>query len=533
MATVSSLLGDRQLLRICSVDRLFLHGYLPSLQTPGQLVGFLLGRGFPIPSPALLGHEVRRYQAAVERFAAREGVPVVRFTRDQVKEDVARSLFARAEADRRFGVVMVGVAQERASVWRGWRHGGSDAHPHFEYGRQSAHVNYYYFYIRDPQWGPTFVKTVAYAPYGIWLYLNGHEWAKRQAEQAGVGFRALDNGFRDTDDAPALAAICARLSVADVEAFMARWEPVLPSPLTVADRARGHRYALAFRQLEISDTRVLDRPATARAWFEQMIRDQLALGHPDEIGLVFGRKVTRRTPGRFRTRVISHGVDPALYAHYKHSKIKQYLKEGVALRTETTVNDTRDFGIGRLVTQANWDALIALGHATNDRLLAQELAAQPCAPDSTALERIVLPSIENGQPAPGLRFGDPRVMALLVCLCHFDHLFAGITNRGLTGLVAALIPGYNSRQATYDLRRLRRKGLIRRVPRHHRYELTSEGRQTAIFFTKTYTRIVIPALAELDPQLPAEIARRSPLAISWKAFERALAAHITAAAIHA
>ena len=216
---------------------------------------------------------------------------------------------------------------------------------------------------------------------------------------------------------------------------------------------------------------------------------------------MFGRKVTRRTPGRFRTRVISHGVDPVLYAHYKHSKIKQDLKDGVALRTETTVNDTRDFGIGRLVCEANWDALIALGHAANDRLLAQELAAQPCAPDSTALQRIVLPSIENGQPAPGLRFGDPRVMALLVGLCHFDHLFAGITNRGLTSLIAALIPGYSSRQATYDLRRLRRKGLIRRVPRRHRYELTSEGRQTAIFFTKTYSRILNPALAELDPRL--------------------------------
>src|SRR3954470_16931731 len=132
MATVSSLLADRQRLRVCSVDRLFLHGYLPSLQTPGQLVRFLLDRGFPIPSPALLGHEVRRYGVAVERFAARNGVPVVRFARDQVKEDIARSPFARAEQDDRFGVVMIGIAQEKASVWRGWRHGGSDTHPHFE-----------------------------------------------------------------------------------------------------------------------------------------------------------------------------------------------------------------------------------------------------------------------------------------------------------------------------------------------------------------------------------------------------------------
>src|SRR4051812_16300730 len=173
MATVSSLLCERVTLRVRSVDRLFLHGYLPSLQTPGQLVRFLLDRGYPIPSPALLGHEVRRYANAVERFARAQHVPVVRFARDVVKEDVARPYFAQAERDGRFGVVMVGVAQEKASVWRGWRHGGSDTHPHFESGRQSAHVNYYYFYIRDPQWEPTFVKTVAYAPYGIWRISMG------------------------------------------------------------------------------------------------------------------------------------------------------------------------------------------------------------------------------------------------------------------------------------------------------------------------------------------------------------------------
>ena len=109
-------------------------------------------------------------------------------------------------------------------------------------------------------------------------------------------------------------------------------------------------------------------------------------------------------------------------------------------------------------------------------------------------------------PAPGLRFGEPRTMALLACLCCFQHLFAGLTNRTLRELIAGLIPGYSARQMTYDLRRLRRKRFIQRIPRTHRYELTSEGRRLAVFFTKTYTRIVNPSLAELDPALPPDIA---------------------------
>ena len=97
-------------------------------------------------------------------------------------------------------------------------------------------------------------------------------------------------------------------------------------------------------------------------------------------------------------------------------------------------------------------------------------------------------------------------MALLACLCSYQHLFAGLTNRTLRELIAGLIPGYGARQMTYDLRRLRRKGFIQRIPRTQRYELTSEGRRLAVFFTKTYTRIVNPSLAELDPALPT----RSP-----------------------
>jgi hypothetical protein len=203
------------------------------------------------------------------------------------------------------------------------------------------------------------------------------------------------------------------------------------------------------------------------------------------------------------------------------------------LRTETTVNDTRDFGIGRRLTQHNWEALVQVGHQVNQRFLDHQLQACQCAPDATTLQRVVLPSIEDGLPAPGLRFGDPRTMALFACLCSFQHLFAGLTNCTLRELIAGLIPGYTARQMTYDLRRLRRKRFIQRIPHTQRYQLTSEGRRLAVFLTKTYTRIVNPSLAELDPTLPPDTAERAPLAKTWRAFEHALQDRIKAARITA
>ena len=533
MATITSLLRDHVTLQVRSVDRIFLAGHVPRLQCDGQLVRFLLDRvGGNIPSPAILGRIGRGYVEAVDRFALEHEIPVVRFARGACKEDVARPFLRAAERDGRHGVVLIGVAQEKAYAWRGWRQGGNDEHPHFEFARQAIYVNHYYFYIWDREWGPGFVKTNAYAPYPVWVYLNGHEWAKRQATRAGLDFRALDNGFGACTDEPALAAICGSLSDADVAAFFARWIAVLPSPFRAAERPR-YAYRLSIRQLELSDTRVFDRPAAGRGWFERTITDQLDLGHPDKVQIVFGRTVSRRTPGRFATEVISRGVAPVIQAHYKHSKVKQYLKDGRALRTETTVNDPYDFGVNRTLSPDTWTALLALGHDINARLMAAQLQACRCAPDPAALQAVVLPSTHDGLPAPGLRFGDPRVMALLACLCHWSHLFNGLTNHSLRELVADLIPAYTARQATYDLRRLRRKGLIRRVPGSQRYQLTDRGRMIAVLFTKTHTRIVNPPLAELDPQLPDPIARTTALGKPWRQFEHALDDRIKQAAIAA
>ena len=222
-------------------------------------------------------------------------------------------------------------------------------------------------------------------------------------------------------------------------------------------------------------------------------------------------------------------MEPAIQVHYRASKVKQYFKEGRALRTETTVNDTRDFGIGRRLTQANWEALVQSATRSTSASSTINLRRASARQTPRRSQRVVLPSIEDGLPAPGLRFGEPRTMALLACLCCFQHLFAGLTNRSLRELIAGLIPGYNARQMTYDLRRLRRKRFIQRIPRTQRYELTSEGRRLAVFLTKTYTRIVNPSLAELDPTLPADIAERTPLAEAWRAFERALQVRINQA----
>lgn len=536
METVASVLAEHVSLRVRSVDRVGVAGYLPNLVHEGGLVQFLLHRASlvgnrSIPSPALLGHNHDRMVRDLDRFVAEGELPVVRFRRGDSKEQIARPYQLAAAAEDRSGVVLVGKAQERTDVWRGWVDKTSPQstrrHPHFRFGRQSAVPDHWYFYLWDRAWGPAFIKLCPYAPYTLWVMANGHEWAKRQLDDAGVGYRELDNGLWTVEDETAARRICARLSAGHVRGLIDRWLPSLPSPLIPADRRAGFRWAFSVRQLEIADTAVFDRPAAGRAWFEAAIRDHVDLGRPDRVKVIFDRRLKLRgkhpTPGSFSTQIITPGTRARIEIRYKTSGAKAYLKEGRALRVETTINNPAHFELRKTLNAENWRALRRVGDQINTRFLAALGEGIADAPDAATLAAIVSPTTHHGQRAPGLRFGEPRVMALLASIASFEHVTRGLTNAGLRDHMTDLYdPGYNTRQATYDLRRLRLKGLIERVPGTHTHRVTAHGRAVATFFTRLAARVLVPTLTGFDTTRPPRRAP-TPLVAAWRVYDTELA----------
>ena len=262
---------------------------------------------------------------------------------------------------------------------------------------------------------------------------------------------------------------------------------------------------------------MLDKPVSGRIFFDQVIADNLDIGRPDQVGLIFDRKIVRKgphpTPGRFRTRVITSGVTPSLHVDYKNSKIKQYHKLGKALRTETTVNDTRDFGIGKRLT--NLPALRQIGFSANRRLLAVQMLSHDPIAGADALAQVTDPVLTGtGTRVAGLRLTDPRALALLHVLCVFRLLPHGFTNAVLRQHLAPLIGTtpdlMTSGQITYDLRRLRMHGLIERIPHTFRYQVTEAGMRSAQFLTRLHDRVLRTGLAQLtDPDPPASTALRA------------------------
>ena len=312
--SVAEIISRHVRLTVEGIDRMYLNVFVPDLQYEQGIVHFFrTHRGQPLPSAALMSPMTRSFVAKLEDFVAGHDIPLVQFEKGQRKDAVM------AEHLRRFaheeGVVFVGKAQENTPVFcTERRRSPTSGRPYPWIVRRSAMVNNYYIYAVDRDFGPFFLKFCSYFPFNAKLCLNGHEYAKRQLARKGIAFEALDNGILSCADPLRLQRICDGLSAEKIDGFLRKWLRLLPHPFTGADRKAGYRYDISILQAEFSLTQVLDRPVHGRLFFEQVIRENLDLGRPQEVRLIFNRTITRRTPGQFRTRIVTQDVTPSLNA---------------------------------------------------------------------------------------------------------------------------------------------------------------------------------------------------------------------------
>src|SRR5882757_1208903 len=438
---VAEIISRHVKLTVEGIDRMYLNVFVPGLQYEQGIVQFFRTHRGQPLPSAALMSPMTR------SFVAKLEDFVAGHDIPLVQfEKGQRKDAVMAEHLRRFaheeGVVFVGKAQENTPVFRTERRRSpTSGRPYPWIVRRSAMVNNYYIYAVDRDFGPFFLKFCSYFPFNAKLCLNGHEYAKRQLARKGIAFEALDNGI---------------LSCAD--------------PLRL-----------------------------------QVIRENLDLGRPQEVRLIFNRTITRRTPGQFRTRIVTQDVTPSLNVYYKNTRIKQYHKEDRALRTETTINNSYDFGIGKRLH--NLPKLREIGFAANRRLLEVERLSHDCILAEDTFQAINSPVAAGRQRASGLRFADPRVHALWHAIILFRQLAEGFRAADLRHHLAALSgrdPDAISQGAiTYQLRRLRLHGLIERLPNSFRYRVTEFGFRAALFFTRLYNRLLRPGLAAALPHLRA------------------------------
>ena len=441
--TVNDVLDGHVALDLECLDRVYLNAYVPNLQVGGQVVSFLTGHlGYPIPSPAVFDKIGTAFRRAVSRFADEEHIPVVRFTKTDRKIEKMRSYLAAQAQTGRSGVAAIGVAQEYANVFTGTQRDAPNGIPWFSFAKADRRVTCYYFYLWDDDFGPAFIKVCAYFPYPAKIWINGHEWAKRQATHAGIGFTELSNGFAATDDPAGLQAICDRLGPATIEAFAERWFAVLPLPLTPHDQAGGYWWEISMRQVEVSRTIVFAQPRHARGFFEALVADNLDIGRPDQVELIFaGRRVrpAARRPPRRSSRPRSSPAGSTSPSTPSTSTPESSSTSKTGARCVSRPSST---------TPTTWAANAACTTCPNcrPRPVRSTVACSILNGSARAASLRVQPlsgrapdHLGGRAEGPSPRFGDPRVQALAGALCVSLHAVTGITNKSLRALMTGLL----------------------------------------------------------------------------------------------
>lgn len=478
---------------------MYLNVYQPKLQyVQGVVRFFQKHRKMIFASSALMDGITKDFVKAIEGFSKINDIPLITFTKGQRKDDLAKEFLGKFEREE--GVLFIGKAQEKTYTYR------TETRVNPATGRQfpwivksTAMVNQYYFYCVDKDFGPFFLKFSSYFPYNARLCINGHEYLKRQLDKEGIAYEALDNGIRSCADPKRMQEIADELTPEMIADLLHKRQVFLPAPFTKEDTEAGYQYAVSILQAEFSLTQVLDSPQAGRLFFEEVIRENLDLGRPDQVQLIFDKRITKATPSKFRTRVVNEGVIPSLHVDYKRSRIKQYHKESAALRTETTINNTRDFRIGKNLL--NLPALRTVGFAANRRLLEIEQLSHDPFLGEEKFQQLQRPVTVGNQRTSALRFGDASVQAVMQAVVMFVFQTNGFASRDLKPRLAVLLgvgaESLSQCQMTYQLRRLRMHGIIARIPKSNRYRLTENGLRMSQFYTRIHTRLFRTGLAHV------------------------------------
>ena len=497
--SLSTLLQQRTTLQVECVDRMYLNVYQPRLQfVSGVAHFFRKHRKNMFASSVLMEEITSAFIKETERFVKAKDIPLISFRKGQRKDDLAKEYLSKFESKE--GVLFVGKAQEKIRTFRTEKRTNPETNQTFPWiVEATAMVNQYYFYCVDEEFGPFFLKYSSYFPYNARLCINGHEFLKCQLDKEGIACEALDNGIRSCADTRRMQEIADGFSAEKIADLLHKWQSLLPYPFAKEDTDAGYQYAISILQAEFSLTQVLDSEQTGRLFFEEVIRENLDLGRPDNVQLIFDKRITKATPSVFRTRVVTEGVTPSLHVNYKHSRIKQYHKEGIALRTETTINNTRDFGIGKNLL--NLAALRKVGFAANRRLLEIEQISHNAFLGEETFQQAQRPAVLGSQRTSALRFGDASVQAVMQAIVMFTFQPVGFASRDLKPRLAELLgvdaKSLSQGQMTYQLRRLRLHGLIARIPKSHRYQLTEKGLRLSQFYTRAHIRLFRPGLSHV------------------------------------
>jgi hypothetical protein len=506
-------------------DRMICNGCLQQFQHSkrhGTIAWFLrTQRQAPRLNRAYLAKVSSDYHEWLTHYAQDKRLDVVEPPADVRREDWVEPYYQQLGQREGIAVILKVREPERIVV-----HFAKSNHLAVE----QRYVNLYYFYLQDAQCGRMFLRLCPYFPFNIRLWLNGHNWLACRLQEEGIAFTKIENLFATCAQPERLQQLSDSFTPADLIQPVNKWLPRLLPFFSDNERQQGYRHQLYRAQLEYCHNIIFHQRAAADRLFERLMDNSRGLGHPDKLAIIFGRSYFRPDTRTGELIVkITRQRTPVLSSRYRGTSIKQYLRNGAALRTESTTYQLKDLGIRKSINNLPRvrDALAT----ANERLLRIQQTILASYLDRGQLQELRRPSITaTGRRMPGLRLDDPRLLAVfqaITCFAYAGGKGCFRTKDLLLDVQKALgQPEFTMAQLRYDLGKLRGKGLVIRLSGTQTYQLTSQGYRIAILYLKLYQRVYAPLTAGIREPIPNDnqilSTRHSKLDSLYLAVDRAL-----------
>lgn len=522
MELFARLFGGLLLMVYHCFDRLVIHGYLPGLSRPEQVVYFFRDVvGVPVISKEVLSRRTDDYQHWVEAYARNRSIPIAWAEKGVRKQDELRPYLRRMERQQQYGVYFILKSMEQGSTFRSTvpRHPSPD--PHYRtLAREQRRFTHYYFYLRDERLGPMVVRVASFFPFHTTYTMNGHSFIEQELNRQGIAFGKRDNAFLWAEDAEALQAAADRLTPALIRERLEHWTLVLGPKFSRRERgAMNLRRFYAVRQVEYCRNFIFRRHFPIHRLFERSCELGLWRLTADHISEVFGLRLNRRLPGHLHSRLerIRHGHH-VFRAHWKHSFLKQYEKWSTFLRNEVCSNNLEDFRLRK-----GLDHLLAARQTfrqVTDRFAAFQARMLNVHVEFSLLERLARPVEQGTARIPGIKIQDTRMIRLMEVLLEMSLQPAG---RRAVEIHQAILTaydlspsGYGLNQLRYDLRKMRAHGLIERDGHRYAYRLTARGVRVAVLFVLFHQRLCGPLAHSLFHHPPdLTVVPKDPLEVAF------------------
>lgn len=508
-------------------DHLLVNVIQHRLQNPASIVGFFK-QTHPgqVLTPAFFRRISTSYHEWVQAFARDNGIDIIQPPKGVRREEWVQAYYQKLRAPQQCAVIL--KSRENAQVAVSSPNPGA---PHIE--MCARFVWQYYFYLHDPECGRMFFRICPYFPFNSRLCLNGHEWLAQRLRAEGIDFTQADNSFTRCANPDRLQELADQFGPEHIQACAQRWLQQLVPFFQQSQHAQSDvRFSLFASQVEYCTNLIFDSRAALDHLVERLLDVNRAIGRPDKLAIIFGRRITSRTLDRLMTRVIDHHLGhPVLRGEYKHCRIKQYVREHNLFRVEASCYHLPDLGM--LKALDHLPAVRDRLHASTERWLDVQQDVLETYVERGHLQQLTLATVTpTGRRVPGLKLQDTRLLAVMQALTCFTWL-AGRGSFRTVDLLPRVLEAlgqttlaYTLGRLRYDLGKLRGKGLVLKVSGSQRYYLTPEGYRICVLYLKLFHRIYAPLTSGLlqpiaaDDLLPPE--RRATLDRLYSAVDDAL-----------